>query len=258
MQNFGKIKNVFNGILAEGVVSKNDASKLLFKKYVQTIKENDILKTQFLVYNNIENKIDENEFRATEFVKANVNLLKKFDKKAIFEANANLAMPVLFEQGKGESKYDLEKLHEDITTLVFTEASPSTIDTIIEATGNIVTYIKNNKPREIKEAIELPNSMLTTIMVDNYNSSYSVLDESEKKVLKALIDSTDEQKQEVYSSTLKECIELVNEKLKDSDLETKEKLLRVKEKLLNDKQEINEEFFGNISKLVELRTSLKS
>ena len=35
MQNFGKIKNAFNGILAEGLVSKNEANKLLFKKYIK-------------------------------------------------------------------------------------------------------------------------------------------------------------------------------------------------------------------------------
>jgi hypothetical protein len=40
-------------------------------------------------------------------------------------------------------------------------------------------------------------------------------------------------------------------------LEAKDKLLTVKDKLLNDKQEINEDFTKNISKLIELRTNLK-
>ena len=50
---------------------------------------------------------------------------------------------------------------------------------------------------------------------------------------------------------------MINLKLESSDLNEKDKLLRVKDKLLNDKIEINEDFFKNISKLVELRTSLK-
>jgi hypothetical protein len=49
----------------------------------------------------------------------------------------------------------------------------------------------------------------------------------------------------------------INEKLETSDLETKEKLLKVKEKLLNDKQEVNEDFIKNVSKLIELRDGLK-
>jgi CRISPR/Cas system-associated protein Cas5 (RAMP superfamily) len=88
-------------------------------------------------------------------------------------------------------------------------------------------------------------------------AQYSSLDESEKKILKTLIESTDEEKKEVYSNTIRECITLIDEKLDISDLNAKDKLLRVKDRLLNDKQEINENFIKNISKLVELRSNLK-
>lgn len=84
MQNFGKIKNIFNEILAEGVASNSNTSKPLFKTYMKTLKENEILKTQFLVFDNIENKIEENEFKATEFVKANIELLKKIQQKRYY------------------------------------------------------------------------------------------------------------------------------------------------------------------------------
>ena len=94
-------------------------------------------------------------------------------------------------------------------------------------------------------------------MVEKYNEKYASLDESEKKILKTLIDSTDVEKKEVYLSTIKECITLIDEKLDTADLNAKDKLLRVKDKLLNDKQEINEDFIKNISKLVELRSNLK-
>jgi hypothetical protein len=118
--------------------------------------------------------------------------------------------------------------------------------------------MKNNKLKLVKEAIELPNSMLSTIMVEKYNERYSSLDENEKEILKVLIESTDDQKHEVYKKTLKECIDLVNENLKEADLNAKDKLLQVKEKLLNDNIVVNENFFKNISKLVELKNSLKN
>ena len=73
---------------------------------------------------------------------------------------------------------------------------------------------------------------------------------TEKEILKSLIDSTEETKKEVYTKTLRECIDLVNESLKISDSQTKEKLLNVKDRLLNDTSEINEDYFKNISKLV--------
>ena len=258
MQNFGKIKNAFNGILAESIVSKNGANKSLFKKYIKTIRENEILKTQFLVYDNIENKMEENEFKATQFVQENIRLFDKFTKKEILEANLLLSKPILFEQETKSSNENVhEILHENISKLIFTDKSVSNIDSIIETTANIVNYIETNKKSEIVEAIGLPISMISTMMVDKYNERYSSLDESERKILKVLIDSTDEEKQEVYKTTIRECIVLINEKLTNADLEAKEKLLLVKDKLLNDKVEINEDFSKNISKLVELKNNLK-
>ena len=116
----------------------------------------------------------------------------------------------------------------------------------------------NNKPKEVVEgSVDLPMSMISTILVDKYNEKYGSLNENDRQVLKVIIDSNDEQKKEVYSNTLRECIDLIDAKLKNADLESKDKLLRVKDKLLNDKKEINEDFISNISKLVELRVNLQ-
>jgi len=50
MQNFGKIQNGFNDLLADSLIKENQVNKDLFKKYIKTIKESEILKTQFLIY----------------------------------------------------------------------------------------------------------------------------------------------------------------------------------------------------------------
>jgi hypothetical protein len=254
MQNFGKIKNAFNGILVESFVGNKESNKNLFKTYIKTIKENEALKTQFLVYNNIENKIEENELKANLFLQENIALLNKFSKKELLEANKQLAKSISIE----DESYEKQELHENLSELIFLKKTSKNIDAIVEASSKIIIHMKNNKLKLVKEAIELPNSMLSTIMVEKYNERYSSLDENEKEILKVLIESTDDQKQEVYKKTLKECIELINENLKEADLNAKDKLLQVKEKLLNDTIEINENFFKNISKLVDLKTSLKN
>lgn len=254
-KNFGHIKELYNNILSESVMSKNEDSKKLFKNYVKTLKENEILKTQFLVYSNIENKVETDVAKATMFVKENVDLFSKYSKKDIFEANKKLVLDLLFEKDVDSDKAEL---HENISTLIFTEKTPQTIDTIVEATKKVVDFIVNNKGKETVEAISLPTSMVTNIMVEKYNQRYSGLDETQRKVLKVLIESNDEEKKTVYGDVLNECLSLINEKLETSDLDTKDKLLKVKEKLLNDKQEVNEDFIKNISKLVELRDGLKN
>jgi hypothetical protein len=253
MQNFGKIKNAFNGVLVESFTGDKESNKNLFKTYIKTIRENEALKTQFLVYNNIENKIEENELKANLFLQENIALLNKFSKKDLLEANQKLAKAISIE----DESYEKQELHENLSELIFLKKTSKNIDAIVEATSKILIHMKNNKLKLVKEAIELPNSMLSTIMVEKYNERYSVLDENEKEILKVLIESTDDQKQEVYKKTLKECIDLINENLKEADLNAKDKLLQVKEKLLNDTIEINENFFKNISKLVHLKTTLK-
>ena len=261
MQNFGKIKNAFNDLVAEGHMTKDVESKNLFKKYIKAVNENKIIKTQFLVISNIENKVENNREKATQFVKENIELFTSFDKKKIVEANENLYSFIGLCNASLLNEnvdYKHKDLHENISKLIFTKKTPNSIDTIVEATSFIVDYIVGNKEKVVTESIDLPNSMLSTIMVEKYNERYSTLDENEKAILKVLIKSTDEEKTEVYKKTLRECIDLINENLKDSSLEAKDKLLQVKDKLLNDKSEIDEGFFNKISKLVELKTTLKN
>lgn len=255
MQNFGKIKNTFNELMVEGIVTNKESNKNLFKNYVKTIKENEVLKTQFLVYDNIENKIEENELKANLFIQENIALLDKFSKKDIMEANSKLIKPVKSKQGDYSNEKDA--LYENITKLIFTNKNTKTIDTIVESMSFIIDYIKNNKTKTVNKSFDLPNSMLSKIMVDKYNEKYASLSETEKKILKVLINSDDVKKKEVYSNVIRECLDMINEKLNGSDLDTKDKLLRVKDKLLNDKMEIDEDFSKNISKLLELKNSLE-
>jgi len=253
-KNFGLIKSVYNNILSEGITSKDDSKKKVFKEYVNNVKKNDILKNQFLVYTNIENKVQTDIAKATLFVKENIDIFSKYSKKEILEANSSIIKDILFEQEIVDDRTDL---YENISVLIFTNKTPENIDKIVEATSNVVDYIINNKIKVINEIYELPNSMLSTMMVDKYNEKYSSLDESEKKMLKVLIESTDEEKQKLYTETLRECIDMIDGKLNTDDLNIKDKLLKVKDKLLNDKKEINEDFNTNISKLFELRNNLK-
>ena len=91
VKNFGQIKECFNDILIESIVTQNTDKNKLFKKYVFLVNENKILKTQFLVYSNIENKVEPDIYKATQFVSESIALLSKYKKKDILEANKKLA-----------------------------------------------------------------------------------------------------------------------------------------------------------------------
>jgi hypothetical protein len=258
MQNFGKIKNAFSEILAEGIASNDVAKKSMFKKYIKTLKESEILKTQFLVYENIENAIETDLFTANLIVSENLSLMDKFNKKDILKENQKLLSLSEEVANKVNESYEetLVSLHESISNLIFLNKKASTIN---EATKNrkiVLDFINANKPRVIEESYDVPNSMLSSILVEKYNERYSDLTETEKEVVKVLIESDNDKKIEVYTKISRECIDLIDEKLNESDLETKDRLLKVKDKLLRNTVELNEDFPKNISKLVELKITL--
>jgi hypothetical protein len=258
MQNFGKIKTVFNNLLIEGIVKKDDASKKLFKKYLKTIKESEILKTQFLIYNNIENKIEADSFSANLFVSENIKLLEKYNTSDILKENKKL-LSLIKESKEIDGDEKIEKLHESLSNLIFTKRTPQNIEKITEELKNVSNYIVTNKPKEVNESVDLPVSILRNLMVDKYNEKYSTLDESDKEVLKVLIESNFQNKKRFYKKTISECVQLVDSLIKESDEETKEKLVKVKSKLLEDREELNEnDFLSKISKLIELKNNLKS
>lgn len=256
MQNFGKLKNIFNSYLVEGIAMKDGDKKEKFQAYVKAIKENAVLRDQFMVYNNIENKAELNEHKASEFVKANIDILKKYSKEEIAEANLKLAQPILFEQELPEYDNELSQLHESISTLIFTDKTPETVDQIVESLSEVVEYIKENETKEeLSESDKMPLSVLTNIAVDKYNDRYAELSEDEKSVLKTIIESDEEGKKEIFTSLVRECVDLVDNHLVESETETKEKLLNTKDKLLR-LEFVEESFITDVSKLIELKSDL--
>lgn len=255
MQNFGKIKNAFNDILAEAIVRKDPKGKALFQKYLKMLKESKILKTQFLVYNELEKKISDDSFSANIFLSENVKLLDKFTKKDIIAENEKLVNLSDKLAQLIKENYAQKDLHESISNIIFNSGNPSVLT---ESRMNIINYMKENKVIEHKEAIELPISMISNAMVSRFNEKYSTIDESEKKILRAMISSDDNGKIEIYTSLVKECISAVNESLKGEDLnsEIKERLLAVKERLLESTAIVDDSFNTNVSKLIELKKSL--
>ena len=78
MNNFGTIKSTYNILLAEGIAKKTSDGKVAFKNYIRTIKESKALRTQFDVYYSIENKIESDKFKASEYVNECISLLDRF------------------------------------------------------------------------------------------------------------------------------------------------------------------------------------
>ena len=258
MKNFGLIKNSFNTILSESIGGKDLSSKSLFKNYLKQIKESEILKTQFLIYKNIEDTVELNETNAIEFVKENIALMQKFTKEEILDANKNLASEIpsslaldnIYENSK------IKNLHENISKLILIKKSPNTVGEIVESTIKVATYINNNKTKIVNEDLGIPNSLIANIAVDKFNEKYESLNESDKTVVKLVIESDANSRCDFFNESVKSCLSLINNRLKDSDVSVKESLLAAKENLLN--REFNDTtFVKDIAKILELSKDLE-
>lgn len=258
MKNFGLIKNSFNTILSESIGGTDLKSKSLFKNYLKQIKESEILKTQFLIYKNIEDKVEINETKAIEFVKENIALMQKYTKEEILGANELLEskIPSSLEVDNVYDSETIKDLHENISKLILTKKTPDTVGGIVEATLNVAKYINNNETKVIKEDLGIPNSLLSNIAVEKFNEKYADLNESDKTVIKLVFESDANDRCDFFNESIKTCLGLINDKLKDADTSIKESLLAAKENLLE--REFNDNaFVKDVSKILELSEDLK-
>ena len=257
MHNFGNIKNTFNQVLTESITKKDRSRKNIFKQYLKTIKESNVLKSQFLVLTNIENKFIEDPYLAGEYVKENVQTIRKFGQKKIVSENSKLIS--LIEKNNLKVSNETNKLYECLNDLILLKKDSKNVDRIQESFEYIRSYVMKPKEREkySSPVVSLPPSMLAGVMVSKFNTKYDTLSESERKVVRVAINGTDEEKKSLFSEIIRETIDLVDTKLNTNDIELKEKLLKTKDKLLRTEYK-SEAFTKDVAKIYSLKNDLSN
>ena len=205
MNNFGNIKDTFKNLVIESVIKKNDKGKKLFSKFLKTIKENETLKNQYLIYSNLQSTKFDDSVQAREFVKENISLLKKLNKEHITKGN-DFFLKLL----KGnEIIKENDSFYKDILFLVESEITPFNVKKVNESTNNIVRLMLEKKEVEevVTESIDLPPSVLTKLAVNKFNSKYSDITETEKEIIKTVLNGSNENKEETFNKLKRECID---------------------------------------------------
>jgi len=254
MNNFGNIKDTFKSLVVESMIRKDDKGKKLFSKFLKTIKENKTLKDQYLIYSNLQNSKFDDPVQAREFVKENISLLKNLNKNHITKGN-----DFFLKHLKGNKIIkENDSIYKDILFLVESEITPSNVKKVNESTNNIVRLMleKEEVGEVVTESLNLPPSVLTKLAVNKFNSRYSDISESEKEIIKTVLNGSNEDKENIYKKLKRECIDGIDSKLNESsDLELKDKLLKVKDKLLNSGFNLDT-FSTDISKFYDLKESI--
>ena len=134
MSNFGNIKDTFKNLVIESTIKKDNKGKKLFSKFLKTIKENETLKNQYLIYSNLQNTKFDDKTEAIEFVKENISLLGGLDKEHINKGN-EFFLKVL--KGNKIVKENQE-FYNKVTYLVNTKKTPSNLKKVNESINHIV------------------------------------------------------------------------------------------------------------------------
>lgn len=257
MQNFGLINETFKNIFVDSIISKDKKGKQIFKSYVKSLKENSVLKTQYSIYNKLENKINvvNEDDRSSIFVDECISILNKLGEKVIQE-NKKL---INFLNKNGykivEGDYELKKLHEHITNLAYLDRNSKNIDVIIESKLFIKNYSKIITENNSVTIEPYRNKMLIPLLKKKFNDKYGNLNELEKKIFRLSKSGTKDEKINLFKTNITECLDLVNKQLVECNIEQKDVLLQVKDRLL--RLSFNENnFINEMIKLNSLKQSL--
>jgi hypothetical protein len=255
MKNFGKIKESLNNILAESIIKTNDEGKDIFKKYMKMLKENEILKSQYIIYDNLEKQNFSDSSEALEYVKESIDVLKSYSKEDILKSNNELTK-LIVKESKFGGDYRYEELHNNISFLIFTDKKATNIDKINESRSFIKNHLLTDKKEGVvTESVNLPPSVLTKLSLEKFNRKYENISESEKKIIKSLLNGDNETKEKVFNELVRECIDVIDNKLQESEIDVKEKLLNAKDKLLRMEYD-SENYRTDINKVYNLKESI--
>ena len=250
-----KLKNRYFGTINESI----DDSEVSIDKFLELIKESSILKTEFKVINNIENKHIDNESAATRYIDNNIKLFEIYTLDEVIEEKNKLKE---FYNKSYENVQDEEKikLYESINNLIIQSLNDHeevNVDIMHESFNYVLNHVKtpkkDRKPIN-KEVIDFENinESIIRIAVDKFNEKYKSLSEKDKNFLYNLIESNEMKKKELFEELKNENINILNETNDTYLIDRKHKALN-KIKLMNyNKDTIDDD----LTKLYELKTGL--
>ena len=252
MNNFGNIKDTFNEILSKSILNKDNKGKKLFSKYINLLKEDNNLRNEYLIYKNLTSTKFKNETESIYFINENIELLKNNNSKKGIKKLESLLEGIDIVNGDNE-------LYNHINTLRNTKKTPETVIKIQES----LKYLSNNMLKKVIveeenefDSVDIPPSVLTKLAVNRFNLKYEGISESEKEIIKTILNGNDKDKEEIFNKLKRECIDTIDNELNESsDLDLKDKLLKVKDKLLNTNFNLDN-FKKDINKIYDLNESI--
>lgn len=265
--NFGAIKDTIYRVSAREIVLESESAKKQnnsLSKFIKKIKEEPILRVQYMIFENLVRGHFKNERLAERYINENMSLTKNLNWQKLLECNKKVRKEILddiFVQGDEKLEKVYEAIHnliESRTNLGYTDVnkSHSSYELVLEHLQREVS----ETVREKEEKEDMPNFFswryINEHAVSNFNKRYNHLNESDKKLLKVLI-SSDDIKIKFAEEIKQECIERL-----DYLLEEESEFSELLENFSNKLKSIENINLQNVEEVIinchELKESLNS
>ena len=251
MKNFG---DLLDSIYLEASLqfgkNKKNCSKII-KECISTIKTDKILSDQFTIFNNLKGSVI-SESRVNDYILENTESLKSHNPTQVIKSNRKLENLC--------EKFDIgikkNKLNESIDNLCFLQGTPKNINTLHESKNIVKENLLSNKEVVSQDTPKIPLALMSKLVSKKYNKKYSDLSESDKKLLKIILENK-EGDEKLFNSFKENATELLKKKIVENVDSTLHTNLKRSYKKVCDMSYINENLLNDVSKLHYLIEGLR-
>lgn len=259
--NLGIVKTSLLGNLNESIA---------IKQFLGLLKESNLLKLEYSIFDNIEKKHIANEDLAIKYIDENIKLLKNAGyTKENFEEENKKFLPLI--EGLKLTN-DNKELFEMIHVMLYESLNgkkTTNINKLHDAFTYVLEHLKNNTPKSIIESssisLELDdikiNDFIVNKAIQSYNEKYNnLLSEEEKIVLSSIITEDISAKENAFNTIKNNTIKFLDDfiveiSLKESiDINEEREIKTYIERANHSKSSINEMKFNETTYMDDVIT----
>ena len=214
MKNFGDLLDaIYSTASKQFATNRAECSKVI-KECVKTIKTDRILSDQFTIYDNLKNAVI-SEKQITDYINENINSLRRYKTRQIIESNKKLEK--LCTSLRVEVKTN--KINESISNLYFLMNTAKNINSLHESRNIIKENLLTNEKKEVTDVPSVPIALVSKMVSKKYNQKYNDLTESDKKILKTILENK-KGNEVLFEDYKSKAVDLLSKSIVENDDET--------------------------------------
>jgi|TARA_R110000851_G_scaffold138159_2_gene274326 hypothetical protein len=211
MKNFGDLLDAIYSTASKQFATNRVRCGKVIKECVRTIKTDNILSDQFTIYDNLKNAVI-SEKQITDYINENINSLRKYKTQQIIESNNKLEKLC----NSLGVKVKTNKINESISNLYFLMNTAKNINSLHESRNIIKENLLTNEKKEVTYVPSVPIALVSKIVSKKYNKKYKDLTESDKKILKTILENK-EGNQVLFEKYKSTTVDLLSKSIVEND-----------------------------------------